>query len=218
MREIIIIQHCQSEHHINEMSGGWTDTPLTKLGREQSNLIGLRLKGEINSDYDPKNYALYSSDLKRAWQTAEIIGKHLDLPIVANKGLREINTGVAAGKTKKWAKAHRNPRDNINFNWDYQEFSQGETWRQFFRRVCSCMEQIFDSEDKNLILVTHGGTLAYIVAWWLKCEEDMMSKCHFIASPGSISVLQESRYYLGQHALSIFNDTSHLNELKPYRD
>ncbi len=214
MRKIIIIQHCQSEHHINNMTGGWTDTPLTKLGREQANLVGLRLKGDINTDYNPKNYAIYSSDLKRAWQTAEIIGKHLNLPIVSDRGLREINTGIAAGKTKEWAKAHRNPRDKNKFDWEYKEFPQGETWRQFYRRVCSCMEKIFDSEDKNLILVTHGGTLAYIVAWWLKCEEDMMAKCYFIASPGSISILQESNYYIEQHILSIFNDTSHLSELK----
>ena len=33
MRKIIVIQHCQSEHHINNMTGGWTDTPLTELGR-----------------------------------------------------------------------------------------------------------------------------------------------------------------------------------------
>jgi len=31
MVKIILIQHCQSEHHINNMSGGWTDTSLTEL-------------------------------------------------------------------------------------------------------------------------------------------------------------------------------------------
>ncbi|CAM3657971.1 hypothetical protein MALU111345_16490 [Marinicrinis lubricantis] len=42
MRKIYIIQHCQSEHHINNMSGGWTDAPLTELGREQTELVGLK--------------------------------------------------------------------------------------------------------------------------------------------------------------------------------
>ena len=96
MRKIIIIQHCQSEHHINDMSGGWTDTQLTDLGRKQANLIGLRLKKELNKD----DYILYSSDLKRAKQTAEIVGEHLDLKVIEDMGLREINTGIAAGKTK----------------------------------------------------------------------------------------------------------------------
>ena len=48
MDEIILVQHCQSEHHINELSGGWTDTPLTEIGRAQAKKAGQRLKNEIN--------------------------------------------------------------------------------------------------------------------------------------------------------------------------
>ena len=100
MGKIIIVQHCQSEHHINNLSGGWTDTPLTDFGREQANLIGTRLKKETNGE----GYVLYSSDLMRAKQTAEIVGSHLDINIIEESGLREINTGIAAGKTKNWVR------------------------------------------------------------------------------------------------------------------
>ena len=214
LKEIIIIQHCQSEHHINEMSGGWTDTPLTKLGRKQANLIGLRLKSKklkkIIKEINPENYTIYSSDLKRAWQTAEIVGEHLNLEIIAEKGLREINTGVAAGKTKKWANENRNPKKSKRFDLDYQLFPRGETWREFYSRVCTCMDRIINSEVKNIIIVTHGGTLAYIIAWWMKFEDLMLTKAHFSALPASISVLQESSYYLGSHNLKLFNDISHL--------
>lgn len=96
MRQIIVVQHCQSEHHINEMSGGWTDTPLTNLGQEQAHLVGLRISGIIGDE----NYTLYSSDLLRAKQTAEIIAKHINVNIIEDKGLREINTGVALTKQK----------------------------------------------------------------------------------------------------------------------
>ena len=205
MREIIIIQHCQSEHHINEMSGGWTDTPLTELGRKQANLIGLRLRRELNEG----EFVLYSSDLKRAWQTAEIIGSHLNLNIKHEKDLREKNTGVAAGKTKKWANANRNPRKENKFDFDYQEFQNGETWRQFSNRVGSCMENIVESEKKNLIIVTHGGTLGFIIAWWMYFEIHMHSKSFFYASPASISLLQETNDK--RHILRKLNDTAHLN-------
>ena len=207
MREIIIIQHCQSEHHINEMSGGWTDTPLTELGRKQANLIGLSLKREL----DGKEFALYSSDLKRAWQTAEILGDHLNLNIVSEKNLREINTGIAAGKTKKWANANRNPKKENKFDFDYQEFQNGETWRQFSNRVSSCMENIVELEQKNLIIVTHGGTLSFIVAWWMNFEIHMHSKCYFSASPASISLLLENNEK--RHILRKLNDTAHLSSL-----
>jgi probable phosphoglycerate mutase len=208
MRKIYLIQHGQSEHHINNMTGGWTDTPLTELGRKQAELVGLKLKRFVAGD----EYRLYSSDLLRAKQTAQIIGAHLDLDIVEEKDLREMNTGVAAGKTKDWAKANRNPRIGDGFDLDYQEFQNGETWRQFFNRVCDCMDRIYRSEQKNLIMVTHGGTLGYIVAWWLNFQADMLAKAYFSASVGSISLLQTNIYQ--QHVLHILNDTSHLSELK----
>ena len=102
MNKIILVQHCQSEHHINNMSGGWTDTPLTDLGKTQAEIVGKCLKEKVNID----DFVLYSSDLLRAKQTAEIVGTHLDLDVMQDKGLREINTGVAAGKTKDWARAN----------------------------------------------------------------------------------------------------------------
>ena len=98
MQNLIIIQHCQSEHHINELSGGWTDTPLTSLGREQARKIGQRLLNEINST----EYKLFASDLLRASQTAEIIGALTGLTPILDSKIRERNFGVATGKTKKW--------------------------------------------------------------------------------------------------------------------
>jgi broad specificity phosphatase PhoE len=202
MREIIIIQHCQSEHHINNMTGGWTDTPLTDLGRLQAEQIGVRLSKELISEY-----VMYSSDLLRAKQTAEIIGKYMKLDIIEDMELREINTGIAIGKTKDWARVHRNPRNSNNFEIDYREYQFGETWREFFDRVCKCMKRIYNSNEKNLIIVTHGGTLGYIVAWWLDFKHEMLINSYFSSSVGSISVLQINTFE--QHVLTKLNDTSH---------
>lgn len=204
MRKIIIIQHCQSEHHINDMSGGWTDTPLTELGRKQANLLGMKLKESIKSE----EYVLYSSDLLRAKQTAEIVGSLLKLDVVINPDLRELNTGVAAGKTKKWASENKNPMPEVGFDIDHRLFDGGETWREFYSRICKCMKQIYDSEKKNLIIVTHGGALHYIIAWWFKFTGKMISESVFRASPGSISILSKNIY--DQNEISLLNDASHL--------
>ncbi|AMQ06544.1 histidine phosphatase family protein [Sporosarcina psychrophila] len=205
MSNIILIQHCQSEHHINNMSGGWTDTPLTDLGRKQAKLIGDKLKEEI---VDNNEYAFYSSDLLRAAQTAEIIGNQINLKVIKNKGLREINTGVAAGKTKDWARENRIPRKNSGFDLDYQEFKDGETWREFYSRVCSCMDRIYEMEKGgNLLIVTHGGTLGYIIAWWMKFEPKRIVNAYFSSSVGGITVLSQNSFQ--QNVLNKFNDTSH---------
>jgi broad specificity phosphatase PhoE len=209
MGRIILVQHCQSEHHINDMSGGWTDTPLTDLGRKQAEQIGLKLKERINSN----DCILYSSDLLRASQTAEIIGRHLELETTKNSGLREINTGVATGKTKEWAKANRKPRTGDVFNIDHQEFEEGETARQFYARVCGCIDGIYASDnDKDLVIVTHGGTVAYIVSWWMNFPPEVLPKTHFSSSVASISILSKNLF--GQNALILFNDTSHLSLLR----
>ncbi|CAM4495729.1 putative phosphoglycerate mutase [Paenibacillus endophyticus] len=207
MGRIILVQHCQSEHHINEMSGGWTDTPLTELGRRQAEIIAKKLRDGLDSS----EYILYSSDLLRASQTAEIIGEQLGLDVNINKELREINTGYAAGKTKEWASANRNPRTGSSFDLDYQEFQNGETWRQFYRRVCDCLELLYETNKKNLLIVTHGGTLAYITAWWLQFSEQMLGTAYFSASPASISVLTRNAF--NQNVLEVFNDSSHLSLL-----
>jgi broad specificity phosphatase PhoE len=207
MREIIIIQHCQSEHHTNNMTGGWTDTPLTELGRKQATLTGLRL----NNNLIREEFALYSSDLLRASQTAEIIGEQLQLSVNEDDELREINSGIAKGKTKDWAEKNRNPRTSEGFDIDYREFQDGETWREFYNRVCNCMERIVASETKNLIIVTHGGTLGYIIAWWMNFQPEMLTKSYFKASVGSVSVLCKNNY--NQNVLRVMNDTSHLLEL-----
>ena len=206
MSNIILIQHCQSEHHINNMSGGWTDTPLTEAGRKQAEMIGEKLINYV--DYN--DYVLYSSDLLRASQTAEIIGTKLRLNVIQDKGLREINTGVAAGKTKEWARANRQPRTRSGFDLDYQEFQNGESWREFYNRVCDCMDRIYEREkNKNLLIVTHGGTLSNILAWWMKFELHMIGYAYFSSSPGGISFLSQNS--IQQNIVNKFNDTSHFD-------
>lgn len=203
MSDIILVQHCQSEHHVNNMSGGWTDTPLTELGRKQAEIIGGKLKGLIEQN----DFTLYSSDLLRASQTADFVGAQLGLEVIQDQGLREINTGVATGKTKDWARANRNPKTKSGFDLDYREFQDGESWREFYSRVCTCMDRIYESEkDKNLVIVTHGGTLGYILAWWMKFEPEMIVNAYFSSSVGGITVLSQNSYQ--QNVVNKFNDTS----------
>jgi broad specificity phosphatase PhoE len=204
LRKIIIVQHCQSEHHVNNMSGGWTDTPLTELGRMQANSVAKKVKALIEGE----NFGLLSSDLMRASQTADAIAEQTDLSVEPDSGLREINTGVAAGRTKEWANRHRNVPTTPHFSIDYREYEQGETWREFHARVSDVMEKTWSEQKRNLLIVSHGCTIGYIIAWWMQFTPEMLEKAYFSATPGSLSILTENRY--GQHALTVLNDTSHL--------
>ena len=98
MKNIITIQHTQSVHHTNDMVGSWTDWDLSDLGRAQADNIGRNLEELVGE----AKFVLYSSDLKRAKQTAEAVGKYLGLTPILRTELRERNLGKCCGKSVQW--------------------------------------------------------------------------------------------------------------------
>ena len=95
MKTILTIQHTQSIHHTNGMVGSWTDWKLSEEGILQAKKIGEKLKTELAE----KKLVMYSSDLLRAKQTAEIVGGYLGLTPVLRTELRERNLGRCCGKS-----------------------------------------------------------------------------------------------------------------------
>ena len=98
MKHIITVQHTQSVHHTNGMVGSWTDWDLTELGKSQADHIGKKLKDELLG----KKVIIYSSDLKRAKQTADEIAKYLGVEPILKLELRERNLGKCCGKSVQW--------------------------------------------------------------------------------------------------------------------
>src|SRR6056297_2934936 len=85
---LILIRHGESEANKkgrNQGEGGfWSDTPLSEKGNEQAEQVSQRLKTE-KIDY------IFSSDLKRAKETANKINKHHNKKIIFDKRIREKN-------------------------------------------------------------------------------------------------------------------------------
>ncbi len=202
MEPLILIRHGQAEHLTGDLTGGWTDTELTELGRNQVKALATRLKAEL----EDTQCRLYCSDLKRAAQTAEIIGEELGLTPSPAPALREMNNGVAAGKTKEEAKIYfRDPTEPLI---DWQCYPGAETWRRFYLRVSGYLESLPMDRGGPLMLVTHGGTIINVVAWWLKLDVEALSGVTFRTAPASISVLGTSE--LNERAILRLNDTAHL--------
>ena len=101
---IILVRHGEATHHTLKLTGGWTDSDLTEKGRWQIEMAAKKLA----ADFAGKNTKLriLTSDLKRAVESAEIIGKALGLEDKIEKYtfLREKNNGEAAGLTEEEAK------------------------------------------------------------------------------------------------------------------
>jgi broad specificity phosphatase PhoE len=151
---------------------------------------------------------LYSSDLKRAAQTAEIIARATGLDPTYESGVKEYNNGLAAGKSWQEAEAMQSPMTEPRVDW--RPYPGSETWREFDQRVSECMERL-TRDPTPMLLVTHGGTIMRIVSWWLGLDLDQSTRVSFISEPASLSVLKVNRW--NEHVLERLNDTAHLHEM-----
>ena len=202
MKTIILVRHGEAEHLVSDLTGGWSQTPLTEKGRAQAQAVASRL----SRDLEGVNHAFYCSDLKRAHQTAEIIAQETGVQPILSQGLRELNNGVAANKMKSEVEhLFRPPSDPIM---DWQSYPGAETWRIFYHRIRASMDQIHEMEDRPTLIVAHGGTIVNIVAWWLRIDEEKLSYITFRSSPASLSILNVTP--LKERAIERLNDIAHM--------
>lgn len=203
MKKIITIQHTQSIHHTNGMVGSWTDWELSELGIEQANRIGKKLKEELAG----KSFVMYSSDLLRAKQTAENVGKHLNLTPVLRKELRERNLGRCCGKSVQWMKENK---EMYEVTVDDKLFSDAESRRDEWNRLKPFFEELMSSNDENIIIVSHGDLLSVFNTMFLGLDVEAINDCEMFGYAGGVSFMfvnDEEKRFIKQ-----MSDMSYINE------
>ncbi len=199
---IILVRHGESESNVGEMTGGWTDTSLTGRGVRQAEAAARRLKAELGGE----RCRLVSSDLRRAMQTAGVIGRALEVEPTPEPGLREIYNGEATGKTKEEAKSIYTPPTKPLIEW--VAYPGAENWLQLNRRVAATMDRLYRDPEENLVVVGHGGSLHHVLFWWLRLPANIIDDINFRLDNACISRLSISP--LEQRLIERLNDTSHL--------
>jgi broad specificity phosphatase PhoE len=86
MTTLVLIRHGQTDWNVEGRWQGQADPPLNERGRQQARHVA-----EYQSQFG--FVALYSSDLRRAMETAQIIGAEMGLAVISEPRLREINLG-----------------------------------------------------------------------------------------------------------------------------
>jgi len=180
VKNIITIQHTQSVHHTNGMVGSWTDWDLSELGQRQADNIGRNLASVVGED----KFVLYSSDLKRAKQTAEAVGRYLNLTPILRAELREGNLGKACGKSVQWLREHlERPEKNV----DDRLFSDAESRRDIWNRLLPFFHEIMENDEENIIIVSHGGLLSVFNTMFQGLPVESMNTCELWGGAGSVS-------------------------------
>lgn len=205
MKNIITIQHTQSVHHTNGMIGAWTEWELTALGKEQAFNIGKALGKEVKGQH----YVMYASDLLRTRQTADIVASLLETVPIYKKELREIDLGSATGKSIEWLRQNRIKQDMHISSLDYKILPDAESKRDLYNRLLPFLHEIRNSQEKNILIVSHGGTLSMLFYMWHNQDINNLEHTEFRGLPGGISVLRESDK--GVRIIRKLNDLSYLS-------
>lgn len=210
MKELFVVTHTQSLHHVEQRVGGWYDTGLTDKGRREASAVADRLFALIGD----RNVEIVSSDLKRASETAAKIGERFARPVTQDTALREISYGVAEGQPQAWLDARYVPAPDHD-RLDHRGNIEGaESRRDVAARVYPLVDRLVERSCPTHILVTHGFALSLIVAAWMKVPIEVCGFMAFPAPAGSITQLRQDDFFRNR-SLVRFADDDHLRRIHP---
>ena len=168
MTTLIFVRHGETDWNAQHRWQGHSDTRLNDVGREQAR----RLAEELET-VD----AVYSSDLARARETAEILAARLSLEVRLDPRLRERGFGAWEGMTMNEIESSF-PEEQARWRAGNAAGVGEESFEAFATRVGSFIEEVSRRHDGEAILVVaHGGTIrvAHAVATGLDYVRDHQS-------------------------------------------
>lgn len=157
MNIVHFVRHGENPANLTrEFSYRAVDYPLTERGVAQARATARHFRGQPIA-------AIYSSPLRRAHQTAEIIGAALALPVQTVEAFREVNVGAL--ELEPPSEANWALHDRIIAEWfggqPSTRFPDGEDLTTLTRRMRrGLLGALHGRHDQQLIIVAHGGNLA----------------------------------------------------------
>ena len=179
MGKLIIVRHGQTQMNVEGIFFGKLDPGLNEMGRDQCKKAGDILK---KHGYD----AIYSSDLLRASETAELIN-YLKLPIKFDKRLQEIDFGIFEGLSYKEIKEKYPVECEKSKNeWKTFDFVTGESLERLQSRAVEFVESL--DKTKNNLVVTHWGVINCILSWYF--SDKLESYWKYSVENGGICIIE----------------------------
>lgn len=162
--QAILVRHGQTDWNKEKKVQGQTDIPLNETGMAQAKMLAEK----IFENY-PLIDAIYSSDLKRAYDTALATAEKFNLPVHKKTGLREMNwgelegrlvngpDGLAAIEREKQLDKGSSERQKL---WDEPFVSGSESFNQNLSRIKQELLEIARNHpDQSVLVFSHGRTI-----------------------------------------------------------
>src|SRR5438270_3933958 len=151
---LFLVRHAQSTWNETDRVQGQADPPLSELGREQARRLADRLGRRRWAGF-------YTSDLKRAAQTAQPVAAVLEMQPVVMSELREIHLGAWEGLTKEEiVERYPGQWEQWTSEPNYDAVPGGEGAAAFEQRAAAVIAEIMSRhESGDVLVVTHGGVI-----------------------------------------------------------
>lgn len=205
MTQIFLIRHGETHWNSEGRIQGHLDSPLTGTGLAQAKALATRLKSQSFS-------AIYSSDLGRAYQTAQCLAEPHQLEIQTDSRLRERHLGIFQGLLKQELQL-KFPDEFHHYHTHHADHAilDGESPRQFSDRCIKCFEELSDKHpDQRLLVVAHGGVLNNLLKHTLGIT--LEAPRHFLSINTAINIF--SHHHNSSWMLETWGDVNHLQNLK----
>ena len=208
MTKFLLVRHGQSEANKLDLFAGHSDFPLTELGTLQAQKTAQYITNNFNID------AIYSSDLRRAYETALPVSQATNIKISSDKKLREVYAGA-------W--------ESLSFDTISERFAQdkkiwqsdiancrctgGESVREMADRILCRLTEIAENNiDRTVLITFHATPIRAMQAIWQTGSIDNMKDIAWVPN-ASVTVAE---YENGQFKLISVGIDEHLDSLRTY--
>src|SRR4029434_1559277 len=153
--QLIIVRHGQTQWNLKLIRQGHLDSPLTEKGIAQAKALGERLMRETFT-------TLYSSDLGRAVQTAQMIAAVTGHEIITDPRLRERHLGIFQGLSGEEIKQKHPEEYKLHRSLGpVYSMRGGESVKQQVPRNIAYLNEIGSKHlGETIVVVTHGGVIS----------------------------------------------------------
>jgi len=202
MTEIILARHGETQWNVEEVFRGRIDIELNETGIKQAELLAEYLS-------DAKIDAIYSSPLKRASKTAEIIARHHNLEVEITPGLTDLDYGNWQGLP------HQEIKDKFKelyAEWinspDKVKIPSGESLNIVRKRAMGVVNKIIAKYEGAVVLVSHRVVNKVLICALLGLDNSHFWNIRLDTCGITTFTCENGRFILTRH-----NDTSHLKPL-----
>ena len=203
MTGIWLIRHGEAEGNLYRRIHGWYDGSLTEMGFRQLPYLTERFR-------DTRLDEVYSSDLRRAMDTARALSDPRGLPLRVREDLREVNMGDWEDRCWGWVERFA-PEEYDRLNRDPWTWSVpgAEPGEKTVRRLESALLSIADRHPGGEVaVVSHGSAIRLLLASLLGIPSREIGQVPYCDNTAVARLTAEG----GRLTLASYNDNSHLPE------